>query len=60
MLALSPLGSTVTAILFVLSFIAFVLAAVGWTYTRWSTHHLVALGLALWMFVLAWNAVAVT
>jgi hypothetical protein len=56
MLALSPLGSTVRAIIFVLSFIAFVLAALGWSHARLS--NLVAIGLALYVFVWAWDAVA--
>ncbi|MEX0665606.1 MAG: hypothetical protein WD598_12690 [Acidimicrobiia bacterium] len=56
MLALSALGATVTAILYVLSFAAFVMAAVGWSHARLS--NLVAIGLALYVFVQAWNAVA--
>jgi hypothetical protein len=57
MLAMSPLSPTVTAVFFALSFIAFVLAAFGWS--TWRMSNLVAIGLALYMFVLAWNAVAV-
>lgn len=59
MLAMSPLGTTVTAILFVLSFAAFVLAAIGFSLHD-KVSNLVGLGLALYMFVLAWNAVALT
>ncbi len=57
MLALSALGAEVTAILLVLSFVAFVLGAIGFALHS-KVSNLVALGLALYMFVLAWNAVA--
>jgi hypothetical protein len=56
MLAMSPLGSTVRAVIYVLSFIAFVLASLGWSHARLS--NLVAIGLALYVFVTAWDAVA--
>ncbi len=59
MLGMSVLGATPTAILLVLSFAAFVLAAIGFSLHD-KVSNLVGLGLALYMFVLAWNAVAAT
>jgi len=56
MLALGHLGTTVTAIIWALSVIAFVLAAMNWS--RWGDSNLLAVGLALFVFVFAWNAVA--
>jgi hypothetical protein len=58
MLALDVLSADMTALLYALAFFAFVLAAVfSWPWRNW--HFLVSVGLALWMFVQAYNAVAV-
>jgi hypothetical protein len=56
MLALDALSAEVTAIFYVLAVVAFVMAAVGWSHARLS--NLVAIGLALYVFPQAWNAVA--
>lgn len=55
MLAMQTLGATPTAVLFVVACVLFVVAAVV---ARAGLGWLIPAGLACWMFVLAWNAVA--
>ena len=59
MLALNTLSPTITALFFIVAFAGFVVAAVfSWPWRSWN--FCVAVGLAAWMFVNAWNAVAAT
>lgn len=50
------MSTTFVAVFFVLGCVAFLLATVNWK----APINLVALGLLLWLFVYAWNAVAAT
>jgi hypothetical protein len=56
MLALGAMSATVTAIFYILAVVAFVLAGMNWS--KWADSNLVAIGLALYVFPQAWNAVA--
>jgi ABC-type dipeptide/oligopeptide/nickel transport system permease component len=56
MLALDALSAEVTAIFYILAVVAFVLAGMNWS--RWGDSNLVAIGLALYVFPQAWNALA--
>lgn len=59
MLALNTMSPEFTAIFFIVALVGFVVAAVfSWPWRSWN--FCVAVGLAAWMFVLAWNAVAAT
>jgi hypothetical protein len=61
MLAISVMGATPTAIFFIVSLAFFVLAGIGFKPGGAGERvHLVALGLAAYVFVLAWNALAAT
>lgn len=57
MLAISTMGTTPTAIFFVLAVVACLLAAVraSWAPVEW-----LPVGLGLFLFVVAWNATAAT
>lgn len=57
MVAIDVMGTTPTAIFFVVACLLFVIAAVV---NRKELGWLIPAGLACWMFVLAWNAVAAT
>lgn len=57
MLAIHVMGTTPTAFFFVVACVLFVIAAVV---SRAGLGWLVPAGLACWMFVLAWNALAAT
>ena len=59
MLAISQMGTTPTAIFYVVGVILFILAGIGFK-PAGDRVHLVALGLAAVFFVIAWNAIAVT
>ena len=59
MFAISLMGATPTAIFFIVAFALFVLAGIGFK-PAGDRVHLVGLGLAAYIFVLAWNALAAT
>lgn len=59
MLALDNLGTTPTAIIYVVSFAAFVLAAIAFKMGD-SKANLLGIGLALFVFPTMWNALAAT
>jgi hypothetical protein len=59
MLAINTMGATPTAIFFIVSLALFVLAGIGFK-PAGDRVHLVGLGLAAYVFVLAWNALAAT
>ena len=59
MLAISPLGTTPTAIFFVIGVILFILGGIGFK-PAGDRVHLLSLGLAAVFFVAAWNALALT
>lgn len=54
MLAIAALSPTVTAVLFFVALVLFLLV----TFNVASKINLLALGLAVWVFVLFWNALA--
>lgn len=57
MLAISVMSATAQAIFFIIALVLFVLAGIGFK-PAGDRVHLVGLGLAFYVFVLAWNAVA--
>ena len=59
MLAINQMGATPTAIFFIAAFVLFVLAGIGIKAFREGLSF-VALGLAAYTFVFAWNAIAAT
>jgi hypothetical protein len=59
MLAISVMSPTATAIFFIVGLVLFVLAGIGFK-PAGDRVHLVGLGLAAYIFVLAWNALAAT
>ena len=59
MLAISVMSPTAQAIFFTVGLVAFVLGGIGYKLPN-DRIHLVALGLAAWIFVGAWNAWALT
>lgn len=59
MLAISTMGATPTAIFFIVGFLLFLAAGIG-IKPAGDRVHLVGLGLAAYIFVLAWNALAAT
>jgi hypothetical protein len=59
MLAISRMGTTPTAIFYVVGVVLFILGGVGFK-PGGDRVHLVSLGLAAVFFVVAWNALAVT
>jgi hypothetical protein len=59
MLAISQMSATATAIFYIVALALFVLAGIGFK-PAGDRVHLVGLGLAAFMFVLAWNALAAT
>jgi hypothetical protein len=59
MLAISTMGPTATAIFFIVGFVLFVAGGVG-VKPPSDRVHLLSLGLAAYIFVLAWNALAAT
>lgn len=59
MLAISQLGTTPTAIFFVIGVILFILGGIGFK-PAGDRVHLLSLGLAAVFFVYAWNALALT
>ncbi len=59
MLAINELGATPRAILFIAAFALLVVAGIGLKLGKEGTS-LVGLGLACYMFVFAWNALAAT
>ncbi len=59
MLAISEMGATPTAIFFIVSFLLLIAAGVG-VKPAGDRIHLVGLGLAAYLFVFAWNALAAT
>lgn len=59
MLAISQLGTTPTAIFFVIGVILFILGGIGFK-PAGDRVHLLSLGLAAVFFVAAWNALALT
>jgi hypothetical protein len=59
MLAIGLMSATAQAIFFTIGLVAFVLGAIGFKLPN-ERVSLVSLGLAAWIFVLAWNAWALT
>jgi hypothetical protein len=59
MLAISQMSPTATAIFFIVGLLLFVLGGIGFK-PPGDRIHLVSLGLAAYIFVLAWNALAAT
>jgi hypothetical protein len=59
MLAIGTLDATIHAILWILSFAAFVLAAISFKMGDGKAN-LLGIGLALYLFPLAWNQLAIT
>ena len=59
MLALGIMGRTPQAIFFTIGLVLFILAGIGFK-PAGDRVHLVGLGLAAWIFVVAWNAWAIT
>jgi ABC-type Co2+ transport system permease subunit len=60
MLAISTMGATPTAIFYIVAVVAFVLAAIGFEGPTGVKVHFIGLGLAAFVFVFAWNALALT
>lgn len=56
-MAISEMGATPTAIFFIVSLVLFVAAGIGFK-PAGDRVHLVGLGLAAYLFVFAWNALA--
>jgi hypothetical protein len=59
MLAIGVMSATAQAIFFTVGLVLFVLGGIGYKLSN-DRIHLVALGLAAWIFVAAWNAWALT
>jgi hypothetical protein len=59
MLAISTMSPTATSIFFLVSLALFVLAGIGFE-PPGERVHLIGLGLAAYLFVFAWNALAAT
>ena len=59
MLAIDNLGATPSAILYIVSFVAFVLAAIAFKIGDGKTN-LLGVGLAAFVFPTMWNALAAT
>jgi len=59
MLAIDTLGATPTAILYIVAFVAFVLAAIAFKIGDGKAN-LLGVGLAAFVFPAAWNALAAT
>jgi hypothetical protein len=59
MLAIGVMSATAQAIFFTVGLVLFILGGIGYKLPN-DRIHLVALGLAAWIFVVAWNAWAVT
>ncbi len=59
MLAISEMSPTATAIFFIVGFVLFILGGIGFE-PPGERVHLVSLGLAAYIFVFAWNALAAT
>jgi hypothetical protein len=59
MLAISTMSPTATSIFFIVGFVLFILGGVG-VKPAGDRVHLLSLGLAAYIFVLAWNALALT
>ncbi len=59
MLAISTMSATATSIFYIVAFVLFILGGVGFK-PAGDRVHLVSLGLAAFLFVQAWDALALT